>query len=267
MKKLLLIGLFYITCAGMIQAASLSDSILEIPQGTVFELRNELDIPANRNFILLGKNQLNESFNEINQTFNQQNGKYYRQHNYYHYDDYLYQWQQTVGQSYRDCLERHRTFYSYGGNTSSNNSTIINQGNGNTNVIINNQTNTDPVYGSYIDNNSCIKPEHAISMLLLDADESGAGGIFREGYEFKVESVRYKRQGDFYIVTIRFDHDIATAIQIVTTQTPESIRIAQLQYREIEGGFWAGLGSALASMTDIGGDYFIINLSSKHYYD
>jgi len=267
MKKLLLIGLFYITCAGIVQAASLSDSILEIPPGTVFELRSELEIPANRNFILLGKNQLNDSFNDINQTFNQQNGKHYGRHDYYHYDDYMYQWQQSVGQSYQDCLERHRNYYSYGRNTSSNNSTIINQGNGNTNVIINNQTHTDPSYGSYIGDNTCIKPEHAMSVLLLDADESGSGGIFREAYKFEVKSVRYKRQDGFYIVTIRFDHDIATAIRIITTQTPESIRISQLQYREVGEGFWAGLGSALASMTDIGGDHFIINLASKRYYD
>jgi len=267
MKYLPMMGLFYFACTGLLQAASLSDSILEIPQGTVFELRNELEIPANRNFILLGKNQLNESFNEINQTFNNQDGRSYDRHGYYHYGDYLYEWQRTVGQSYRDCLERHRTYYSYGGDTSSNNSTIINQGNGNTNVIINNQTHTEPSYGSYVGDNSCIKPEHSISVLLLDSDKSGAGGLFREGYEFKVKSVRYKRQGDFYIVTVRFDHDVATAIRIITTQPPKDIRIAQLQYREIEEGFWAGLGSALASMTDIGGDHFIINLASKHYYE
>ena len=267
MKYLSLMSLFCISCIGMLQAASLSDSILEISTGTVFELRSELDIPASRNFIVLGKNQLNESFNDINQTFNQKNGRHYTRQHYYHYDDYLYQWQQSVGQSYRDCLERHRTYYSYGGDTSSNNSTIINQGNGNTNVIINNQTHTEPSYGSYINDNSCIKPEHTISVLLLDSEESGSGGIFRQGYEFKVKSVRYKRQGDFYIVTVRFDHDIATAIRIITTQSPETIRIAQLQYREIEDGFWAGLGSALASMMDIGGNHFIIKLASKRYYD
>lgn len=269
MKYLSLMGLFYIVCTGLLQAASLSDSILEIPQGTIFELRNELEISANRNFILLGKNQLHESFNEINKTFNDQDGRsrHSGRHGYYHYDDYLYEWQRTAGQSYGDCIERHRSYYSYAGDTPSNNSTIINQGNGSTNVIINNQTHTEPSYGSYIDDNSCIKPEHSISVLLLNADESGSGGIFREGYEFKAKSVRYKRQGDFYVVTIRFDHDIATAIRIITTQSPEAIQIAQLHYREIKDGFWAGLGSALASVIDIGGDHFIIKLASKRYYD
>ncbi|NOQ93903.1 MAG: hypothetical protein GQ547_04615 [Methylophaga sp.] len=267
MRYVSLMGLVYLACTGALQAASLSDSVLEIPKGTVFELRAELDIPANRNFILLGKNQLNESFNDINQTFNEQNGRDYGRRDYYHYDDYLYNWQQTVGQSYRECLERHRRYYSYGGDTSSNNSTIINQGDGNTNVIINNQAHTEPTYGSYIDNNSCIRPEHAMSVLLLDADESEAGGIFREGYEFKVKSVRYKKQGDFYSVTVHFDHDIATAIQIISTQSPKGIRISQLQHKEIKDGFWAGLGSALAGMTDIGGNHFIIHLASKRYYD
>lgn len=155
MKYFSFILLFFICAVINVNAASQSDSVLETPKGTVFELRHELVIPANRNFILLGKDQLNESFNEINQTFNDQDNHYHGRHDYYHYDDYLYKWQRSVGQSYRDCLERHRTYYSYGGDTSSNN-TIINQDNGNTNVIINNQTHTEPSYGSYIEGDSWI---------------------------------------------------------------------------------------------------------------
>ena len=269
MKYLSLLGLLLFACTGTLQAASLSDSILEIPQGTVFELRHELEVPANRNFILLGKNRLNESFNAINKTFNDQEGRsrHPSKQGYHHYDAYLYEWQRTVGQSYRDCLERHRSYYRYGGERSSSNGTIINQGNGNTNVIINNQTHTQPSYGSYVGDNGCIKPEYSISALLLDAEKSGSGGIFRQGYKFKVKSVRYKQQGSFYTVTIRFDHDVAKAIRIITTQSPDAIRIAQLQHREIEDGFWVGLGSALVSMTDIGGNHFIINLAAKRYYD
>jgi len=197
--------------APLSQAASLSDSVLETPKGSIFELRNELEIPANRNFILLGQNRLNESFNRINQTFNQQKGKYRNRHGYYHYhyDDYQSQWLESTGQSYQDCLNRHKRYYSYGGGSSTSSNTIINRGNGNTNVIINNQTDTTPSYGGYQGRNSCIKPEHSIAVLLLNTDESGSGGIFRDGYEFKVKSVQRKYQGGFNIVTIRFDHKVA----------------------------------------------------------
>jgi len=259
--------LLFILCTASLQAASLSDSIVEIPANTLFELRQELEIPANRNFIRLGRNQLNERFNDINQTLNQQHGRNYTNYSYYKYNDYLADWQQSVGQSYYDCLERHRNYYRHDGDNSSSTNTIINQGDGNTSVIINNQTHTEPSYSSYIGDNSCIKPEHTVAILMLDADESGSGGLFRQGYQFKVKSVRHTKQGDFHIITIRFNHDIAKGIRIITTQSPKDIRIAQLQYRDIEDGFWAGLGSALATMTDIGGNHFIIQLPAKHYYD
>jgi len=249
-----------------LQAASLSDSILEIPQGTIFELRYELEVPANRNFILLGRNQLNDSINELNQTYNKNEGHVHAGAGYYHYDSYLHNWQQSVSQSYYDCLERHRVYYS-GGGTSSSSSTIVNQGHGNTNIIINNQTTSEPYSGSYVGDNSCIKPEHTISILLLNKNKSGAGGIFRRGYEFKVTSVRHYARNGFHEVTIRFDHNIAQGIRIITTQLPEAIHISQLQYRESGSGFWAGLGSALASLTDIGGDHFIIKLAKKRYFD
>jgi len=267
LNRLSVIMLFCSAYAFDLKAASLSDSILEIPKGSVFELRHELEIPANRNFILLGQNRMNESFNRINQTFNQQKGRYHNHHGYYHYDDYLSQWQDSTGQSYQDCLDRHKRYYSYGGSGSTSSNTIINRGDGNTNVIINNQTDTTPSYGSYQGRNSCIKPEHSIAVLLLNVDESGAGGVFRDGYEFKVKSVQRKYQGDFNIVTIRFDHKVAKGIRIITTQSLESIKIAQLQYRKMGEGFFEGLAAGLAGMTDIGGDHFKIKLASKRYYD
>ena len=260
--------LFCMFFASILQAASMSDSILEIPNGTIFELRNELEIPANRNFIELGRNRINESFNEVNQVLNQQHKHYYGSNNYYHYNDYLYEWQQTAEQSYRECEERHRVYYNdYYGNTSSNNSTIISRGNGNSNVIVNNQTYTEPTYGSYINDNSCIKPEHTIAILLLDVEESGDGGIFRDGYEFEVDSVRHRNQGSFHVVTIYFDHEIAKGIRIISSQSPELIRVNQLQYRKTGKGFWQGLGAGIAGMSDIGGNHFTIRLASTRYYD
>lgn len=248
------------------QSALLSDSILEIPKATLFELRRELEIPANQDFVLLGKDQLNESFNSINQTFNRSEHAYKNNHQpFYHYDDYLKQWQESVGKSYKDCLNRHHV-YEPRLRRDKDNNTIINSGNGNTNVIINNQTNTAPTYSSYIGDNNCIKPEHSIAALLIDSEESESGGIFRDGYQFKVKSVRHKRRGDFNIITIYFDHKIAKAIRVITTKPANKITINHLQYHEAEDGFWAGISSALESLTNLGDDYFIIKLPSKHYY-
>jgi uncharacterized protein YpbB len=86
-------------------------------------------------------------------------------------------------------------------------------------------------------------------------------------YQFTVKSVRHKKRGDFDIVTIYFDHKIAKAIRIITTQPANQIMINQLQRRKVVDGFWAGLGSALMSLTNLGSEYFIIKLPSKHYYD
>ena len=261
-KRLIFTFLLY-SC--FLHAASITDSILEIPAGSIFELRNELEIPANRDFIVLGKNRLNDSFNQINQTFNQLNDPY-PDKQYYHYNDYLYRWQQSVNQSYQDCLERHRVFYSYDDDVNSNN-IIINNGSNNTNVIINKADDITPSYGSYISHNACIKPEHTLSVLLVDKKASGAGGVFRSSHQFKVKSVRQTRERGFNVVTVYFDHEIATGIQIITTQSPEDIQIAQLQYRESGDGFFEGLGNALAALTDIGGHYFNIKLAEKRYYD
>ncbi len=58
-------------------AADLNDSVLEIPDGTVFQLRYELEIPANRDYIILGQSVLDEGFNSLHQTLNSNTGRYY----------------------------------------------------------------------------------------------------------------------------------------------------------------------------------------------
>lgn len=264
--RLLIMVSIVVSVIGQVNAASMADSILELPSGSEFELRAELEVPANRNFMLLGRDQLSETFNELNQSYNQMNGGHSSRYGYFHYNDYLSQWQETAVQSYRECLERHRTYYSYGGSASGN-STIINQGSGNTGVIINNGDDSSPTYGSYIGDNNCIRPEHTIAMLLLDKEEAGSGGIFREGYRFKVKSVRHRQQRGFHVVTIRFDHDVARGIRIITSQNPTNITINQLNYRDFGGGFWQGMGAALVGLQDIGGDYFDIHLAENRYYD
>jgi hypothetical protein len=248
-------------------AASLQDSILEIPRGAEFKLRNELEIPANRNFIVLGFNKLSETFNELNKGYNQQNGTLYTNQGYYYYNDFLNFWMKTADQSYQECIERNRVVYSYGGTSSSTNNTIINQGHGNTNIIVNQGIQTAPSYGSYIADNSCIMPEHSAALLMLDKNNAGSGGLFREGYVFKVISVKHEVRGVFHIVTIRFDHNVAKGIQIVTTSSPEKISMSMLQYREVGDSFLQGVASALGGMIDIGGDNFTIELPGLRYYN
>ena len=266
-----------------ITATSYSDSILDIPKNTLFELRNELKISGNRNFIVLGQNRLNESFNQINQSLNQQNSQYYnnaynryRNASFHHYNDYISLWKESADQSYQNCLERNRVYYgndSYyqnnrQNNRQNNNSTIISRGHGNTNIIINgNQASGQYQGGSYIGANSCIKPEHSLAMLLIDKNKADGGGVFREGYKFKVRSVKHRRSGGFHIITINFDHDIAKGIRIITTTAPNGISINQLKYTSSGDGFWESLGAGLASMIDIGGNHFNIRFPSARYYN
>lgn len=268
MKSIQIIALCALSmCLAPLFGSSLQDSILEIPKGTEFKLRNELEIPANRNFIVLGYNKLSETFNEINKGYNQQYATMYPNHGYYYYNDFLNFWMKTADQGYQECLERNRVVYSYGGTSSSTNSTIINKGYRNTNIIINQGTQTAPTYGSYIANNSCIMPQHSAALLMLDKNTAGSGGLFREGYVFKVTSVEHKIRGAFHIVTIRFDHDVAKGIQVITTSSPENISMSMLQYREVGDGFLQALGSALGGIIDIGGDNFTITLPDLRYYN
>lgn len=243
-------------------AASLTDSILETPQGTSFILRYELEVPANRDYIVLGVDELNETFNELNKTYNDNEGRHFSR---YHYADYFHHWQTNVDQSYRACLERHRVFY-HDRPYDSDQNVIIKQGHGNTNVIINNSEYSSSTYGSYIGHNHCVQPEHSVAVLLLDTEDVGAG-IFREGYQFEVTKVRYNRDGIFHTVTLYFDHDVARGIRIVSTQSPEDIKLFQLSYREPGDGFWSEVATALASLNALAEDFFEIHLPSARYYD
>lgn len=244
-----------------VAAASLSDPVVETPKGSVFKLRSELEIPANRDFILLGRDRLVEFQNDLSQTLNREAGRY----NYLQYRSYQRDWIESVSQTYVSCLERHRVYYKNYDDTGSN-TVILNQGRNNTNIVINNSPQT-PQYGSYIGNNPCIKPEHTMAFLLIDADESQGGGVFRSGYEFSTKGVDQRISGHFHIVTIKFDHDIVKGIRILTTQSPEAIAINAFQYSRPGKGFWGGLGSALAGMTHLGGNLFSIELPEKQYYE
>ncbi len=261
-----LVVIFYSLFSSDLYAVSGGDSIINIPKGTTFKLRHELEVPPNQNFLYIGGNELQESFNEINQYFNQNNNNYYNRHNYFTYNSYLTYWRESVHQSYLDCIERHRSYYSTGGGGTSN-SVIVNNGYGNTNIIINNQQNTASTYGSYINKNTCIMPEHTVAVLLLNKNKTKSGGIFRDGYEFKVSSVNYRKRGDFYTINILFDHKVAKGIRIITTQSPKRIPISSLQAAGHSEGFWSSVGSALQSLTDIGGDNFDIYFPDLEYFE
>ena len=241
-------------------SASLSDPIIETPRGSIFQLRSELEIPANRDFMLLGKDQLVSFQNDLSQTLNREAGRY----DYTRYRNYQRDWIESASETYFDCLERHRIYYKsdYGSGGSN---VILNQGRNNTNIIINN--NQTPKYGSYIGDNPCIKPEHTLAFLLIDSDESEGGGFFRAGYEFETGRVEHRTSGYFNIVTINFDHDVIKGIQILTTQSPELIRINQLNYVKPGKGFWGGLGSAINGMTQLGGNTFSVHLPKKRYFE
>ena len=272
MKKVFysLVIILYTFFGPALYAVSGGDSILNIPKGTIFKLRYELEVPANQNFLYIGGNELQETFNEINQYFNQNNNNYslYNKDQYLTYNSYLTYWKESVHQSYLDCIERHRSYYSYGGTT---NTGIVNNGYGNTNIIINNQQSNNqynaPTYGSYVNKNTCIMPEHTIALLLLNTNKTKSGGIFRDGYEFKVSSVSYRKRGDFYTIDIYFRNKVAKGIRIITTQSPKQIPISSLQAAGHSEGFWNSVGNALQSLTDIGGDNFDIHLPDLQYFE
>jgi len=271
MKTILASLITFIMTSNTLFAASLGDSILEIPEGTTFTLRNELEIPANQDFFILGHSQMDESFNEINQSLNDTNNiNDYDNNQFYSHNNYINTIMRTTDQSYQACLERHIVNYSYGGpsDSYSNSGAIINNGNGNTNIIVNQGSyNTAPTYGSYLDNNSCVKPERSAALLIIDKNKAGSGGLFREGYKFKVSSVRHQTSDQLNIITISFDHKIAKGIKIITTHSAEKISINNLSYQESGSGFLAGLGSAINSMTELAGDNFIIVLPELEYYE
>jgi len=263
-KWLVVITLFINT--NLLFATYFSDSILNTPKGAIFTLTEELSVPANQNYIHLGGNKLQESFNQINQPLNKMHNNYSyldTSPNYIYYNTYLNYWMESVDKTYNDCLERHRSYYTIGGNNSGlNNNIIVNNGYGNTNVIINQQNTSSSYTGSYIEDNLCIKPEHTMSILVLNKKKTKRGGIFREGYKFKVKSVKHTKKGHFHIVKILFDHGVAKGITVVSTTHPKQISISDLDYHK-SSGFW----DSIAGLSNIGGNYFDIALPELEYFE
>lgn len=250
-----------------------ADSILDIPKGTTFELLQELEIPANRNFALLGRNEMDEAFNSTGQMLNDMDGRPLGYtggstplHGYLTFNSYYSNLFESYEETYDKCLERHRTYTRIPG-TAPSAPIIIQQGQGNVTVFNQSGGTPDEIY-SEIGENYCTQPNHTIAALVIDRDRADGGGFFEEGYIFKVRKVRWK-SGRFYNrVNIYFDHKVLNGITIITTHDPNTIPIGSLSGESSSAsGFWASVGNALADMNSIGGDYFSIELPGKRYYD
>jgi len=250
-----------------------ADSILDIPKGTTFELLQELEIPANRNFALLGRDEMDEAFNSTGQVLNDMDGRSLgdtgtipRPGDYLTFNSYYGRLFESYEQTYRECLNRHRSYTMVPG-TPASATIIIQQGNGNVTMLNQGNSTPDEIYTT-IGENYCTRPNHTIAALVIDGDRADGGGFFAQGYRFKVRKVRCKRGRFYNRVTIYFDHAILNGLVIITTHAPETIPIGALSGENSSGaGFWASVGNALADMTAIGGDYFKIELPAKKYYE
>lgn len=253
---------------------ALAQSILEIPRGTEFTLRYELEIPANRNFILLGADQLDAAFNSTGQVLNEQGGRRPGDfgggkplpdlNRYLTFEGSLAEEFASVESSYRECVERHRVYLPLPGQPVEPN--IIQQGQGNI-AIIQPQGGQPGGYLSQIESNSCTPPQHTFAALVVDTEAADDGGFFARDYVFKVRGISRKQVGIFNVVKIFFDHEILDGLMIVTTRDPASIPISALQAQGGSSkGFWVSLGSALVDLKDIGGNAFDIKLPGKRYF-
>lgn len=279
MSKLIRLTIFLILiCSILIAAPVAADSILDIPKRTVFHLVKELEIPANRDFALLGNDMIDESFNGIGQILNNQTGRMLGGDNpaqpigsgYLAFNNYYPNLFESFEETYNQCLERHRQVTVIPGSPPPS-PTIVQ--NGENNVAIINQVNPSPgtpttVYSS-IGENYCTPPNHTLAALVINRKTADGGGFFAEGYEFKVKNVKYRKRGFYNVVNVYFDHKVLAGLVIVTTRSPETIPISSLAIRSgsSKGGFWSSIGNTLADMSNIGGDYFRIDPPDKRYYD
>jgi len=249
-----------------------AQSIVEIPKGTVFTLLEELEIPANRDFILLGQSELDEAFNASGQVLNDQAGRPLvrcgtgvHQPGYLTFTTYYQGLFESYEQTYLNCLQRHRVYVRAPGPPAP--PVVIQQGHGNVAVINQHGHPTDTVYTA-IGDNYCTPPNHTVAALVINQNKADGGGFFAKGYQFKVSKVRWQRGQIYHVVKVYFDHTILKGLVIVTTHDPETISMAALNGESTSSsGFWAVVGDALADLTNIGGGYFRIELPGKRYYD
>ena len=282
-KKLGVLVFVGLLQAATANASSLSDSILNTPDGTIFKLNYELVVPAKSNFVQLGESSLDGLLNDIAKTGNQldanmngYSGNYGSNSNRYgsyaNFNVYSGNLLESAEQSYRRCVQAYKRTYrtNPNSNRSGRNNTVINNWGSNTNITVDNGYQyQQPTYGSYTEANSCQPPNYSMSALVINPKNARSGGIFRQGYEFKVRNVRHRRYGRFHKIYIDFNHKVAQGIVIITTHNPDEIRLHQLSAnrQNSNDGFWGALAEGLASMGDVAGDNFEITTPDNQYFD
>lgn len=275
MLLILLLNGFYFT--DFSNASSLSDSILNTPDGTIFKLNYELVVPAKSNFVELGESSLDGLLNDIAKTGNQfeaninTTSSYSTTYsNYSNFNVYSGQLLESAEQSYQRCLQGYKRSYQTNPNYNRSNTTVINNlGNNNNITVDNGYQYQQPTYGTYTEANTCQAPNYSMSALVINPRKANSGGIFREGYKFIVENVRHRRYGRFHKIYIDFDHKVAEGIVIITTHNPQEIQLHQLSGNNQSSGdgFWDAVATGLASMGDVAGDNFTISLPEAQYFE
>lgn len=258
----------------LVNASSLSDSVLNTPDGTTFKLNYELKVPAKSNFVQLGQSSLDGLLNDIAKTGNQfeagfsVNSSYSSA--YSNFNVYSGQLLESAEQAYQRCLQGYQRTYQTNPNYNRSNTTVINNWGSNSNITVDNRyRNQQPNYGTYTAPNTCQPPNYSISALVINPGKAKSGGIFRKGYEFKVSNVRHRRYGRFHKIYIDFDHKVAEGIVIVTTHAPRDIPLHLLSSsrQSSNSGFWGALAAGIASMGDVAGNNFSISLPEDQYFD
>ena len=258
-------------------ASSLSDSVINTPDGTTFKLNYELKVPSKSNFVQLGQSSLDSLLNDIAKTGNQFEAGYTVNSGYSsgyggysNFNVYSGQLLESAEQAYQRCLQGYQRTYQTNSNYSRSNTTVINNWGNNSSITVDNRYQyQQPTYGTYTEHNTCQPPNYSMSALVINSRKAKSGGIFRQGYEFKVSNVRHRRHGRFHKIYIDFDHDVAEGIVIITTHSPQEIPLHFLSSnrQSSNSGFWGALASGLASMSDVAGDNFSISLPEEQYFD
>lgn len=267
--------LFYVT--NNASASSLSDSVLNTPDGTTFKLNYELKVPAKSNFVQLGESSLDGLLNDIAKTGNQFEAGYVVNSGYSgsyagysNFNVYSRQLLESAEQAYRRCLQGYKRSYQTNPNYNRSNTTVINNWGNKSNITVDNRNQyQQPTYGTYTAPNTCQPPNYSMSALVINPEKARSGGVFRQGYKFKVSNVRHRRHGRFNKIYIDFDHDVAEGIVIITTHAPQEIPLHLLSSsrQSTNTGFWGALAAGLASMGDVAGDNFSISLPEDQYFD
>ncbi len=240
-------------------ATSLADPVSTIPAGTVITILEELDAPANSEYIILGTRYADSFSNSLFQLVNDPRHLY----GFHSYRSYLFE---TYEQTYGDCIEAHRQYVSVGGyDPSISNQTVV-SGRGNTVINNNNFIGNTGGYSapqtiSYIGANDCTPPQYTVA--LLELSPTNKGRLIARGKTFEVKNAKVRRFGRFNEIRIGLKHKVVRALTIITTHEPDEISIFALDSSRGDG-FMQLLGSALTGITD---NYTAVALPAPEYID